>query len=302
MSFNDNVRLDTSQVRSGGRGGPGGMVMGGGLIGLILTVVFMLFGINPSDVPVAVDPGTGSQVEEAGNADESLVAHCETGADANNDVWCRMVGTVNSVQVYWAGELPRYGREWRETPTVLYDGVTQSGCGTASNQVGPFYCPLDGKVYIDASFFEILEQQYGSSGGPFAQMYVVAHEYGHALQDQLGLLGRGQQDPKGPESGAVRLELMADCLGGVWAHHASQTVNPQSGQTYLKPLSEQDVRDALSAAAAVGDDHIQQASQGRVTPENWTHGSSEARQRWFLEGYRSGDLNSCDTFAVESVN
>ena len=229
-------------------------------------------------------------------------AQCKTGADANKNTECRVIGTVNSVQAYWEGELPRFGKEWQQTQTVLYSGSAQSACGTASNQVGPFYCPLDKTVYIDASFFQILEDQFGSSSGPLAQEYVVAHEYGHALQDQLGLLGRAQQDPQGPESGAVRIELMADCLGGVWAKHASTVKDEDTGTAFLKPLTEQDIQDALSAASAVGDDRIQEKTQGRVTPESWTHGSAEARQRWFLQGYKTGDLNQCDTFAVDSVN
>ena len=167
---------------------------------------------------------------------------------------------------------------------------------------GALLLPLDKKVYIDASFFQILEQQFGSSAGPLAQEYIVAHEYGHALQDQLGLLGRAQRDPQGPESGAVRIELIADCLGGVWANHASTVKDEDTGQPFLKPLTDQDIKDALSAASSVGDDRIQQKTQGRVNPENWTHGSAEARQRWFLQGFRTGDLNQCDTFAVASVN
>ena len=160
-------------------------------------------------------------MQPGGEQDAAAFAECQTGADANANVECRVIGTVNSVQAFWEGELPRFGKEWQPTQTVLYRGQTQSACGTASNQVGPFYCPLDKKVYIDASFFQMLEEQFGSSAGPLAQEYVVAHEYGHALQDQLGLLGRAQQDPQGPESGAVRIELMADCLGGVWANHAT---------------------------------------------------------------------------------
>jgi predicted metalloprotease len=184
---------------------------------------------------------------------------------------------------------------------VLYSGTTQSACGTASNQVGPFYCPLDQKVYIDASFFQILEEQFGSSGGPLAQEYVVAHEYGHALQDQLGLLGRAQEGGTGPESGSVKIELMADCLGGVWANNATTAKDPDTGTPFLKPLTTQDIQDALSAASAVGDDRIQQASQGRVTPESWTHGSAEARQRWFLKGFTTGDLDQCNTFTGAPV-
>jgi uncharacterized protein len=305
MSFNDNVRLDTSRIRTGGGGGgrgPGGMVVGGGIGGLLLTLVLLFLGINPSDVPIDTGGSSSGQVDTAGDASSELIANCETGADANADIWCRMVGAENSLQAFWSSELPRYGREWREPTLVLFRGQTQSACGTASNQVGPFYCPLDQSIYIDADFFTILEERFGAEGGPLAQMYVVAHEFGHALQDQLGLLGRAQQDPQGAESGAVRIELMADCLAGVWAQHAAETPAPGGDVPFLEPLTEAQIQDALSAAAAVGDDNIQERTQGRVIPENWTHGSSEARQRWFLQGYRTGDLNSCDTFAVESVN
>ena len=303
MSFNDNVTLDTSQVRSGGGGGgPGGMVVGGGIGGIIMLILALIFGINPGDVTGGGTSPEQDQVQAGGEQSNEVFAKCKTGADANANTECRVIGTVNSVQAFWSGELPRFGKEWQDTTTVLYSGATQSACGTASNQVGPFYCPLDKSVYIDADFFQVLEQQFGSSAGPLAQEYVVAHEYGHALQDQLGLLDRAQQDPQGPESGAVRIELMADCLGGVWAKHASTVPDEDTGQPFLKPLTEQDIKDALSAASAVGDDSIQEKTQGRVTPENWTHGSSAARQRWFLQGYKTGDLNQCDTFAVESVN
>ncbi|MEO5983265.1 MAG: neutral zinc metallopeptidase [Pedococcus sp.] len=303
MSFNDDVQLDTSQVGSGGggRSRPGGMVVGGGVGGLIVLIVALVFGINPSDLPggTGADPGTGGagQVEPAGSTDRNAFADCKTGADANRSDTCRVIATVNSVQAFWTKELPRYGREYTPAKTILYSGSTQSACGTASNQVGPFYCPLDRRVYIDASFFQILTDQFGSSGGPLAQEYVVAHEYGHHLQDILGLLGKAQQDPKGADSGSVRLELQADCLGGVWAKHATETTDSQ-GRSFLKPLTDKDIEDALSAASSVGDDRIQQKTQGRVSPESWTHGSSASRQKWFLTGYESGDLNRCDTFSV----
>jgi hypothetical protein len=277
------------------------MVVGGGLGGLILVIILMIFGINPSDLPgTGTDPGGSTQVEAGGDQSEDPFAECKTGADANRNVECRVIGTVNSVQAYWSQELPRYGKDYPPAKTVLYKGATQSGCGTASNQVGPFYCPLDQKIYIDADFFSILESQFGADDGSLAQMYVVAHEYGHHLQNVLGLLDRAQQDPQGAESGAVRVELMADCLAGVWANHAA-TTKDKNGVTYLKPLTKSDIESALSAAAAVGDDRIQQKTQGRVNPESWTHGSAEARQKWFLTGYQKGNLNSCDTFAVDSV-
>ena len=302
MSFNDDVTLDTSQVRSGGggrRGGRGGLVVGGGVGGLIITIILVVLGVDPSSLPTGgYDPG---QVQAGGATDEDAFERCETGADANADVECRVIGTVNSVQAFWDAELPRYGREWQPTQTVLYQGSTQSACGTASNRVGPFYCPLDELVYIDADFFAILTQQFGADDGALAQEYVVAHEYGHALQDQLGLLGRAQQDPQGAESGAVRVELMADCLAGIWAQHASEVPDEDTGVPFLKELTQDDIDSALSAASAVGDDRIQEAATGRVTPESWTHGSAEARQQWFTTGLRSGDLNRCDTFAVDSV-
>jgi uncharacterized protein len=305
MSFNDNVQLDTSQVGSGGSGGgPGGMVVGGGIGGIILLIIALVFGINPGSLPggTGTDPGTGgtSQVEPGGTQDPNAFAQCRTGADANRDDTCRVIATVNSVQAFWSEELPRFQRRYTPARTILYNGSTQSACGTASNQVGPFYCPLDKQVYIDASFFQILTEQFGSSGGPLAQEYVVAHEYGHHIQDILGLLDRAQQDPQGEQSGGVRVELQADCLGGVWAHHATQTTDAQ-GTTFLKPLTQKDIDDALSAAASVGDDRIQQKTQGRVSPESWTHGSAAARQKWFTTGYRSGNLNDCDTFSVANV-
>jgi uncharacterized protein len=305
MSFNDNVQLDTSQVGSGGSGGgPGGMVVGGGIGGIILLIIGLIFGINPGQLPTNPSGGGGfndGQVQPGGAADTGAFEECRTGADANRSDTCRVIATVNSLNAYWSAELPRYGREYPPAKTILYEGSTRSACGTASNQVGPFYCPLDKQVYIDASFFEILSSQFGSSSGALAQEYVVAHEYGHYIQDLLGLLDRSQQDPQGSESGAVRIELMADCLGGVWAHHAVNTKDAQ-GTSFLKPLTDKDIRDALSAAAAVGDDNIQEKAQGRVSPENWTHGSSQARQQWFTTGYRSGDLNQCDTFSVRDVD
>ena len=166
--------------------------------------------------------------------------------------------------------------------------------------MGPFYCPLDKLVYIDASFFQELQQRFGANGGALAKEYVVAHEYAHHVQDILGLLGRAQQDPQGPESGAVRLELMADCMAGMWVKNATQTKDA-NGTTFLKPITQADIESALSAASAVGDDRIQRATQGRVNPESWTHGSSAQRQKWFMTGYQTGDLNQCNTFAAQDL-
>lgn len=304
MSFNDDVRLDTSQVESGGSGGaPGGIAVGGGIGGIIMLIIALIFGINPSNLPGTGGSTTGSGQEQVDGTTTrgAEFDKCATGADANKDAQCRVIGTVNSVNAFWTAELPRYQKKWQITLTRIYEGSTQSACGTASNQVGPFYCPLDQRVYIDAGFFAILTQQFGADDGALAQEYVVAHEYGHALQDQLGLLGEAQKDPQGANSGGVRVELMADCLAGVWAKNASTTNGPD-GKPFLKALTDADIKSALSAASAVGDDRIQEKTQGQVTPETWTHGSAEARQRWFLQGYTKADINQCNTFNVPSVS
>ncbi|MBC9823354.1 neutral zinc metallopeptidase [Terrabacter sp. MAHUQ-38] len=320
MSFNDNAQLDTSQVESGGSGGfggggggggfPGGIQVGGGIGGLILLVLMLIFG--GGNILGGGDSGSSSgglpsqqlepdQVGAAGQVDQGDFSQCKTGADANKNDVCLVIATVNSVQDYWEKTLPKYQMNYEMAKTVVYQGQTQSGCGTANSQVGPFYCPLDSKVYVDASFFQELQSKFGADGGQLAKEYVIAHEYGHHIQNLLGVLNRAQQDPQGPNSGAVRIELMADCLAGTWVKHATETTDA-SGTPLLKQITEDDIRSALSAAAAVGDDRIQEKMQGRVTPESWTHGSAEARMNWFTQGYRTGDINQCNTFGVDTVS
>lgn len=300
MSFNEDARLDTSQVTGGGA--RRGAAIGGGLGGIIILLIGMFLDV---DLSGALPGSTGnpfdtSQVASAGEESTEDFSQCQTGADANRDDSCRVIGTVNSVQDYWNDALPAdVGRQYREATTVLYEGATQSACGTASNQTGPFYCPSDERVYIDASFFDLLSSRYGADDGALAQEYVVAHEYGHHVQQILGILGRARGGT-GPDSGGVRVELMADCLAGVWAHHAA-TTEDENGTTLLEPLTRDDIASALSAASAVGDDHIQQSSGATVNPESWTHGSSEQRQRWFLAGYEGGTANQCDTFATNDL-
>jgi predicted metalloprotease len=298
MSFNEDARLDTSQV-TGGRV-RGGAVVGGGVGGLVILLVSLFLGIDPGSVTGGQDPfGTG-QVSAAGEESQADFSQCRTGADANRDVTCRIIGTVNSVQDYWNDALPAdVGRQYRAAQTVIYRGATQSACGTASNQTGPFYCPSDERIYIDASFFDLLTSRFGADDGALAQEYVVAHEYGHHVQQVLGILGRSREG-SGADGGGVRVELMADCLAGVWANHASSTEDAD-GRPLLEPLTDADVRSALSAAAAVGDDTIQRSAGATVDPDTWTHGSSEQRQRWFLQGYRAGDATQCDTFATDAL-
>lgn len=299
MSFNSGAQLDTSQVTGGGGGSNrGGVLLGGGAGGIILTIIIVLLGGNPGDVS-AFNPD--QVTTQGGNSSTENFSQCKTGADANSNDTCRVIGTVNSVQDYWRTALPAdANREYRDAKTVLYSGQTQSACGTASNATGPFYCPSDERVYIDASFFGELTTRFGADDGALAQEYVVAHEYGHHIQNILGILAKAQDGRTGPQSGSVRTELMADCFGGVWAHHAA-TTKDSAGNTLLQPLTDNDVKSALSAAAAVGDDHIQQSMGGGINQESWTHGSSASRQKWFLTGYQSGNLNTCDTFATNDL-
>jgi predicted metalloprotease len=309
MSFNDNADLDTSQVEGGGGGGGmfgggmpgGGIAVGGGAGGILLLILYFVFGGLSDSGGGGTAPGQLQQGQvQSGGSQAGDFSQCRTGADANRDAQCRVIGTVNSVQAYWATELPRHGTAYSPANTVLYSGSTPSRCGTASNQVGPFYCPLDRKVYIDASFFNELTSRFGADDGALAQEYVVAHEYGHHIQDLLGVLDAARSDAQGADSGSVRVELMADCLAGVWARHATETRDAQ-GDAFLAPLSQKDIASALSAASAVGDDRIQRAAQGRVTPESWTHGSSAQRQRWFTTGYQQGALDSCDTLNAATL-
>lgn len=296
MSFNEGAGLDVSQVVSG----KGGAMVGGGIGGLILMLVIVFLGGNPLS---GSGMGDTSDIFLGGSQGEAVdLSECQTGADANRSDVCRIVGTVNSVQDYWRDALPTdINVQYRDAKTVIFSGSTQSACGTASAATGPFYCPPEERVYIDAGFFDQLSTTYGADGGNLAQMYVVAHEYGHHVQQILGILAKAQDGRTGPQSAGVRVELMADCFAGVWAHHAATTQDAQ-GNTLIKPLTQSDVRSALSAAAAVGDDHIQgEVARGQVKPESWTHGSSDSRQRWFLNGYDSGNLNTCDTFATNNL-
>jgi predicted metalloprotease len=297
VRFRKDVGLDPSQVEDvrgsgGGLGGlplPGAAVGGGGL-GLVLLVGYLLLSAlsggglsgplsNLDDRSI----GTGSPPGAV------LGDECRTGADANTREDCRIVADVNSIQRYWSGRFQRIGRRYELAKTVFFTGSVQTGCGDATSDVGPFYCPVDDHVYIDLDFFDELKSRFGAGGGPLAEAYVLAHEYGHHVQDLLGVLDRVRGSATGAESASVRSELQADCYAGVWTNHAVET-------GYIVELTQADVDDALNAAAAVGDDRIQAATQGQVNAETWTHGSSAQRDRWFTAGYRSGDPAACDTF------
>jgi predicted metalloprotease len=287
MSFNPNVRLDPGQVSDRrGLGGRGGLAIGGGGLGIALLLIYTLLGGNPSDLGGVLEPGA-----VVGPESSAIATDCQTGQDANERDDCRILGYVNSIQAYWTDAFAASGETYQPSDTVLFSGVTSSGCGTASSATGPFYCPPDALIYIDLDFFAELRSRFGAQGGSLAQGYVVAHEYGHHVQDLLGVLEGGDRGA-GAESQAVRIELQADCFAGVWANHAAST-------GFLEPLTEAQIADALDAAAAVGDDRIQEATQGQVNPDSWTHGSSAQRQEWFRTGYESGDPATCDTFDAD---
>jgi uncharacterized protein len=283
MRFRPNARLDPSQVEDvrGGRGGLPGLAVGGGGLGVVGVIVYLLFALLSTGSSGPLSGLDGSTVAQQ-SPGQALGSECRTGKDANTREDCRIVGYVNSIQSYWSSALANYS----VAKTVFFTGSTESGCGTASTDVGPFYCPVDKKVYIDLGFFDELRTRFGASTGPLAQAYVLAHEYGHHVQDQLGILDRIGNDRQGPHSAGVRSELQADCFAGVWADHAAQT-------RFLTRITPADVHDALSAAAAVGDDRIQAETQGQVNPETWTHGSSKQRDQWFTVGYTTGDPNRC---------
>ncbi len=194
------------------------------------------------------------------------------------------------MQAFWNEVFTDSGEQYPYRDTVFFTGQVQTGCGIATSQVGPFYCPRDQLVYIDLDFFDELQSRFGAGGAPFAQAYVIAHEYGHHVQNQLGVLDRIGNDRQGPESAAVRSELQADCYAGVWAANAVE-------QGLLEQLTQDDINAGLDAASAIGDDRIQERTQGQVTPETWTHGSSEQRRRWFSRGYEEGRPAVCDTFS-----
>jgi predicted metalloprotease len=307
MRFNPKARIDTGQVenRSGGGGGLGGGLGGGGMripipsggggrIGLgtvAVVIIYLVIQAIGGNSPLAPLDGGG----EGGTT--TTTDHCRTGADANRDQGCAIDLLTNSIQNYWAQTLPQQqGTQYEDIVTVKFRGSTSSGCGRAVSAMGPFYCPNDQRVYIDLGFMDdMLTGQLGAEGGPFALGYVLAHEYGHHIEDQLGVLGR-MRTQQGPRSDSVKAELMADCLGGMWAKDAQRTTDTL-GQMIISDLTADDISRAIDAAQAVGDDRIQKESGGRVNPEQWTHGSAAQREHWFNTGLKEGSLEACNTFA-----
>lgn len=289
MPFQDNSRLDPSQVqdRRGQRVGRT-VAIGGGGIGLIILVVALLLGVDPS-VLMGITGAQQQEIQATPEQFNDLASSCQTGADANTRQDCAIVGYVNSIQAYWSDVFSSEGIKYVPAQTVLFTDATEAACGYASGVMGPFYCPNDQSIYLDLAFFDKLQTKYGAQGGPFATAYVLSHEYGHHVQDLLGLLDTSALGrSSGPQSMSVYTELQADCFAGVWSYHAVDT-------GYLEQVTRQEIAQALDAAAAVGDDRVQSQTQGYISPESWTHGSSEQRQAAFVDGWQSGDPNTCET-------
>jgi predicted metalloprotease len=259
------------------------------VVGLIVLALLVLGGVVGGN---ALSGGGGDQ----GNLPEA----CSTSnPDRLNREDCRNALYINSIQDYWTTALPEsFGQRYAEADTVFFSQAVSTGCGSADSGAGPFYCPLDDHVYIDLTFYQELATRFGAKG-EFAQPYVLAHEYGHHVQDLLGTEEKArramQADADNANKYSVMLELQADCYSGVWAKHATQTKDA-SGKPIFTKLTQQDIDEALNAAAAVGDDKIQQQQGGSVDESQFTHGSAAQRQHWFGQGYQTGDPKSCDTF------
>jgi predicted metalloprotease len=297
MRFDQLPRSDKVEDRRGS--GPGGFPMGrAGGVGLgtiiLLVLIGWALGINPLYLIGGAEILSGLR----GSQQQSQPAPGSAKTEASSDQMSELVTAVlGSTEVQWKEIFARAGRTYDAPTLVMFSGATHSACGFAQSAMGPFYCPNDQKVYLDTAFFQDLERRFrgcdvGSKSCQFAQAYVITHEIGHHVQNLLGILPQVQDAQRGMDSAdrnqlQVRVELQADCLAGVWAHHAEEKWR------FIEPG---DVEAAMQTASAIGDDRLQRRTQGYVVPDAFTHGSSEQRTRWFMTGLRSGQVSSCDTF------
>ena len=293
MQFDDNS-IDLGGVQDRRGMGGGGLAMGGGgvgIVGLILYFVFQAVGGGGSGVAL---PQGIEAAPRAGGSTQELAARCGEEDALQRYTDCRLIKVYNVANDVWREEFARRGARYERPTLAFFSGGTRTGCGSASSSVGPFYCPADQGIFLDLDFLEQLQRQFGAPG-QFAQAYIVAHEFGHHIQTITGTerqVRRAQQSRPGAANElSVRMELQADCYAGVWAKLADQ--RDEGGIA----LTDQDIAEAVQAAEAVGDDRIQQRTQGRVNPESWTHGSAQDRRDWFLRGYASADVGACDTFS-----
>jgi uncharacterized protein len=326
MRFNPKARLNTSRMRNSGGGGggggmgggmgggggariplPGGTKAGGGIGFVVIVVVILLLkACGGIDLTGAIGAGGAASGYSSSRftGDTGLYQGCTTGQDANDHpTTCGVVAVENSLNDYWSKTLPQQAPKASFQPEAAintFSGQTPSGCGTAQSGMGPFYCPPDQTIYFDPTFFkQILQGQLNGPSGAFVEPYVIAHEFGHHIQNLLGTMSKVKTQ-QGPNSDSVRLELQADCYAGMWAKSATTTEDSQ-GNVLIQDLTQQDIQDGIAAAKSVGDDTIQKETTGKVQPEQWTHGSSAARVKWFMTGYQNGTLDACNTFNGQNV-
>ena len=276
--------------RRGSGGIPGGGVAVGGVGAVIIALIAMFFGIDPSTIL-----GGGSGAAVPGQTQTQTQTQRQPGqtpgaqpSDATGQFVSEILGSTNDV---WTKIFQAAGKQYTQPTLVLYSGSTRGGCGTADSAVGPFYCPLDSKVYLDTSFFNQMQQQLGG-GGDFAYAYVIAHEIGHHVQNELGIADQAERAQRSAQTEAqsnqisVRLELQADCFAGVWGNRSAQYTN----------ITQTDVQQAINTASAIGDDNLQKEGRGYAVPDSFTHGTAAQRIKWFSTGLKTGDPNQCDTF------
>ena len=300
----DNQRVDVGGVddRRGGGGGlmGGGLAIGGGtgIVGIVIYVLIQLLGGGGGTSSSLPSLGSGS-ANSTGQQETSqqLSDRCNTDGALDKYTDCRLIKVYDIANTTWKDEFDRRGTKFHTPQLAFFDGQTSTGCGAASADVGPFYCPADEEIYLDLNFLDQLQTRFGAQG-TFAQAYILAHEYGHHLQTLLGtepkVRAAQQKNPSLENKYSVALELQADCYAGVWATLADKQANGID-------LTQDNIAEAQNAASAVGDDRIQKKAQGRVDPESWTHGSAAQRKQWFTTGYSSGNLDSCDTFGAAGL-
>jgi predicted metalloprotease len=306
VKYNRRARLDTGQVRDTRKSvGGKGAAIGGGGVGIVGIVIYLIVsavgGSDAGQVAGTILGQLGQQGQPATADNSQIEQNCKTGEDANNNFECAIVADIDSIQAFWQTELPEvFGRQYSAVDTVWFSGQVSTGCGAADSGAGPFYCPADKTVYIDLSFYDEIKDTFHATGGLFVDAYVLAHEYGHHVQDLLGTEAK-VRTRQGPTSDSVRLELQADCYAGVWAKHATEP-GPNGQPALVSSITQQDFKNALQVAGRIGDDWIQKnLGDGHVNQHTFTHGSSEQREKWLTTGYQTGDPLACDTFSATDL-
>lgn len=318
MRFNSKANLDSSRTRDVGGGGGGGIGLphvagGGGVVGVLIAIIYVIIQLQGGG---SGGGGLGGALGQAMNGSAFTTnsvglsgsggstfdySTCKTGADANKSAECALVAVENSLTDYWSSQ-PQVSSRFRpeQAIDVFHGSVQTNGCGNATTDVGPFYCSGDQTIYLDTAFYDTIFKQLGGDATPFVRAYVIAHEYGHHIQDLLGTMSKVRTQ-QGADSDSVRLELQADCYAGMWAH-AATSVQDSDGNVLIEDLTAQDINQAITAAKEVGDDYIQKRMGGRVNPEQWTHGSSAEREHWFRTGMdANNNIKACDTFSAKSL-